>query len=345
METKPRTKRKTTRAQPKSVSEEEGHSEPEEVKKDISDSPQTAEAEMPVAISATATPDSGTEAQPMTDDIEVSDESSNIIAIIEDLQSELDVTYELKEALEADLATQQKKLSEEESVSAELETRVKLLEAKAALVEQLREEMSFVEEERNTITRRLEEVTATLEQVTQERDSLAEQKVVHETRLEEFQNDKIALEAKILNLEETVTDMDRLGQELAKAEESSRVLDEKVQNLQGTLEAAEASKSALELDLATARERVRDQDGQIEELRNGLTTSHAELADLCAQLEQQERENLRLREGTERSAHEMQALTARHESMKKELEASKKALHAIRTAALRTTSRLREHPI
>ncbi len=351
----------------------------EVVRKDTSDSPKPAEAEMNVAASAPSRPRSGTRKRPvMTETIrdlermnkelqvrirelelelaggarqgkgkvaeyvEVSEESSSIIAMVKDLHGEIDVAYELKEALEADLAALKKKLSEEETVRAELEARVNLLEAKAALGDQLREDISFVEEERNETARRFEEATAKLAQLSREHSSLAEQKAVDETRLMELQRDKIGLEAKVLNLEDTVAEMDQLRRELAEERESSQLQEENKQNIKGKLEATEISKNALELDVATTREIVRSQNEQIEELRDDLANAHAGLADLRAKLDVQEVENVNLRESYKRVEREIKTLSARNESMKNELDLSKKALRDIRTAAVRTSGRVRE---
>ena len=273
---------------------------------------------------------------------DASDEGASIIALIRDLHSRIDAAQELKEALEADLATMRAKSAEDDAARSELEARVKLLEAKAALGDQLREDLSFVEEERNEIARRLEQATAQLGKITRERDGLAEQSVAGQARIRELQSDKIALEAKGLNLEEMVADMDRLRQEHADLREESSRLKENGESLKGKLDTAESAGRALELELTTTRDLVRNQNKQMEELKDNLVAARADAVDLRAKLDRALAENANLSESNKRADHELKTLNARIESVRKELELSKKALRDIRTAAMRTTSRARE---
>ncbi len=282
--------------------------------------------------------DEGAEA----DDGEASEESGTIIAVIKDLHGEIDAAHELKEALEADLAAMKGKLSEGQSVRAELEARGRLLEAKAILGDQLREDISFVEEERNETARRLDQVKTQLEQITEERDTLAEQQIIDDARVREARNNRVALEAKVLNLEETVEGMDRLHEELTHAKSDSQRLNENVQDLKGQVEAADVAKNALDLDVTTTRELVRDQNEHIDELKDSLATARAELANLHAKLDGQKIENVNLQEVNKRGEREIKTLIARVESVKEELDLNKKALRKIRVAAVRTTACVRE---
>lgn len=267
----------------------------------------------------------------------VSEESNSIIAMAKDLRREIEAAHELKDALEADLLTTQKKLTEEKAIRAELEARVNLLGAKAALGEQLRDDISFVEEERNETVRRLEEVISELELVTEERDGLAKEKAIKEALIKEIQSAKTDLEAQISNLKGKVEDVNLLCQELAEEKEKCQLLEENVHDLESKLESAETSKNALDLDLTATHELVRGQKKQIEELRVMLTTTRNKLTELRAQLDKQAAENVTLRESIERREREIKTLTARNESIKKELDSRKKALHDIRSVAVRTT--------
>ncbi len=138
---------------------------------------------------------------------EASGESGGFSAMVKDLHGEIDAAYVLKNALKTDLDAAQKRLAEEETVRAQLETRLSLLEAKAALADQLREDMSFVEEEQNETSRRLKEATSRLEKVTEERDRFAEQKVAGEKRIMQLQHERFDLEAQVLGLKERLAEM------------------------------------------------------------------------------------------------------------------------------------------
>lgn len=140
-------------------------------------------------------------------DHELSEETTNIIAAVEELYGEIDAAYALKEALEVDLAATQKKLSEEEALRAHLEARIMLLEAKTTLADQLREDISFVEEEQNGTIRRLRDVTSQLERVIEERDGLAEKRADDGARVEELQNERVRLEVQVLGLKNRLAEM------------------------------------------------------------------------------------------------------------------------------------------
>jgi chromosome segregation ATPase len=138
---------------------------------------------------------------------ELSEETTNIIAAVEGLYGQIDVAYDLKEALEVDLAATQKKLSEQEALRGHLEGRMMLLEAKAALADQLREDISFVEEEQTGTIRRLRDVTSQMEQVIEERDGLAEKRADDGARVEELQNERVRLEVQVLGLKNRLAEM------------------------------------------------------------------------------------------------------------------------------------------
>ncbi len=128
-------------------------------------------------------------------------------SVINSLGSDIDAALVLKKALEADLNSTRKKLSEEETAREQFEARAGLLEGKAALADQLREDISFIEEEQNRTFRRLGEVTSELERVAKERDKLAEAKKVRDTRINELMKQRFDLEADVLELKARLEEM------------------------------------------------------------------------------------------------------------------------------------------
>lgn len=269
------------------------------------------------------------------DFVDVSEERASIIAIVNDLEGQIDTAYELKEALEADLEATRKKLSEESAARAQLEEQIKPLESQSALVEQLREDLSFAEEERSKLASSLAEAQQQLEAVTEERDSLFEKASSAEAQTKELEDEKTTLEAQVMNLKEEVADMGRLRGELTEVTEARRDLAEQVRVLSNRLEASDTSKTALERDLAMAHE-------QVESLRGKITDADSRMTTLRTQLEQQQATNRGLMETNTRLESELKALTANYETAKNELEAFKKALRDIRSEATRTSGRTRK---
>lgn len=273
---------------------------------------------------------------------DVSEESTSIIAMVKDLHGEIDVAYELKEALEADLSVMKDRLAEEQSARSEMEAQIQLFETKAALGDQLREDISFVEEERNDMARKYEEANTKLSLVTEERDIFKNHNAQLDDVIKQMQNDKIELEAKALNLEESVEEMAQLQKQLEKTQEQLGDLQNGIQVLKDKLEASESSKKTLERELDAAHDTVQNQDEQIEQLRQDMTVTEKVLTEMRVEHDKQEMEFAQLADSNKRSEREMQSLMTRNESLKKELDSTKKALREIRDATLRTTGRIRE---
>jgi chromosome segregation ATPase len=269
------------------------------------------------------------------------EESQSVISIVEDLERHLDNAFALKEALEADLAATQTKLSKESAVRQQFEARVQLLEAQAALAEELRDELSFVEEERNDIARKLKESETQLEEVTEDRDALVEQTVTTEKNLKSIEVRKVDLEAQVLNLKDTVQDLEATRKELGHAVAERDELMRQVEELTDRLEASETSKKAVEQDLAASQKGMSELRAEAEELEHKHSAAEIALTDLRGRLEEHQIENEELREAKRRLEGEVKMLAAEKQATGSELLATKKALHDIRSAASRTTKRLR----
>jgi len=271
----------------------------------------------------------------------VSEESQNILYIVKDLEAQLDDALALKEALEADLASTQARLSEESAARRRVEARVQLLEAQTALAEQLREEVSFVEEERNDIARKLKESEVQLERVTSERNALVEQLDTAESSVKNLELEKVDSEARVLNLEQNVRDLGAVRNELDQVIIHRENLICQVQELTGRLDAGETSKNAVEQDLAASRKDVSGLRAEVGELREKHTAAEAAVANLDGRLEEQQAKNQDLMEANRRLERELKALSAENQAISSEFAVTKKALHDIHSTASRTTKRLR----
>jgi chromosome segregation ATPase len=279
-----------------------------------------------------------------------SEDTSNVIATINNLHREIEAARAEKGSLGADLAAVQNRLTAEQAAGAELAARVEELEVRANVAGQLREELAFVKRELDENARRLKEALAHLDSVSQERNRLAEQKDRAERRSAKTEGDLRDLAAKVARLEEAAAGLGRLRRELsettaalAEVRESSQRQKERAQRLKDELDAKEIARHALELDLSTTRELGCRQNERIGELEENLATAHAQLTDLRAKLEKQEPENAHLTQANERAGHELKTLKVRVDSMKQELDVTAQALREIGATAVRTTNRIREH--
>jgi chromosome segregation ATPase len=266
---------------------------------------------------------------------DVSDERSSILAIVKDLEGQVDTAYQLKEILEAELEATQQKLSEQTAVNTQLESQVESLRAQAVLVEQLREDISFAEEERDKSASSLAEIQPQFEAIVKERDSLAEELEAANALSKEFEGEKLALEAQVMNLKDKIADMGNLRDELDEARETRRHLDEEIHDLTRRLNAAEKSNKAFEEDLAEAH-------NQVENFQEKLMVANSRMAELRAQLEEQQVTNRNIMEANTRLENEIKTSKFRHDTIKKELEAFKKAMHDIHSEASRSSGRVRQ---
>ena len=272
----------------------------------------------------------------MSDDYaDVSDERASILAIVKDLEGQVDTAYQLKEILEAELEATQQKLSEQTTANTQLESQVESLRAQAVLVDQLREDISFAEEERDKSASLLSEIQPQLEAVTKERDSLAEELDSANALTKEFESEKLALEAQVMNLKDKIVEMGDLRGELDETIETRNDLDEQIHDISRRLESTEKSNKAFEEDLAASQK-------QVENLQEKLMVANSRMAEVRAQLEEQQITNRSIMEANTRLENEVKTSKFRHDTIKKELEAFKKAMHDIHSEASRSSGRVRQ---
>jgi chromosome segregation ATPase len=266
---------------------------------------------------------------------DVSEERTSILAIVKDLEGQVDTAYQLKEILEAELDVAQKKLTEESTARAQLETQVESLRAQAVLVDQLREDISFAEEERDKSAGLLAEIQPQLQAVTKERDSLAEEVDSTRSLTKEFEGEKVALEAQVMNLKDKIADMDNLRSELDETIETRKNLEEQIRALSSRLEGAEKSNKAFEEDLTAAQK-------QVESLQEKLMVANSRVVEIRAQLEEQQATNRDIMEANTRLENELKASKVSFDAAKNELKAFKVAMHDIHSEASRTSGRVRQ---
>ncbi len=244
------------------------------------------------------TADSGFDILSLAD---VSQERADILSIVRSLERQTDTSLKLKDVLEADIDVVQKKLSKEMAVRAELEEKIKSLEANSGSTDQLCKENASLKEERDRLTRLLAEVRPQLNSITVGRDSLAEEMVFAQTRAKELAAKKADLEAQVRRLQEKIADGERMRVEMTKVTDERRVLAEQIRHLMNRLEEANKVRDTLEADLAASHEavcnlrkemegfqdKVAGDDSQVSNLRNQLIVQGTELAAANERIQQE----------------------------------------------------------
>ena len=263
---------------------------------------------------------------------DVSEKSASVISIVRDVERELDVAYELKDALEADLATTREELSKVSSARAELAARAALLEGQAALVGPLREDIAFVEEERDRMASVLEDTKAQLEQTAKERDSLAERTRGAEESIEKLQRDKVNVKeehsrtARVLEdtkaqLDQTLKERDSLAEQMRGAEEGIEKLQQEKANLERDvflLEDKLTEMDRLREELAKAGDARRELESGAKDLTKRLEASSTSSNALESELATAREEVAHLRERLTLANESLQELRAQCDEQKTE---------------------------
>ena len=278
----------------------------------------------------------------LEDFTDISQERASIISIVKGLEEQVETAFKLKEVLEAELDTTQKRLAEELNARSQLEAQVESLQGRAVLAEQLREDISFAEQERNKFANLLGQTQPQLEQATAERDSLAEQLSSDEANIKELEGEKMALEAHVMNLKDRIANTNHLRGELAEMTEANQDLREQLHNMTRRLESTETSKDAIERELDGSHQSSRNLHEELETLREKIAASDSRLADMRIGLEDQQAANKELMETNTRLEGELKMLNINYEAAMNELDASKTALREIRSEATQTSGRVRQ---
>lgn len=214
---------------------------------------------------------------------DVFEQRASIISIVKCLEEQVDTAFELKNVMETELDTTQKKLSEELIAHVNLGEQVKSLEVHAALADQLREDISFVEEERNKYANALEEIQSQFETVSEERDSLAKKVVAVEAHAKELGDERTIFEAKVINLKDKVANMDSLRREVDKLRRKLTGADNGMADLRIQLEEQEAenrklmeTRTRLECEIKMEKANLEANKNELEMIKKALNDIRSE---------------------------------------------------------------------
>jgi chromosome segregation ATPase len=213
-----------------------------------------------------------------------SQERADILSIVRSLERQTGTSSKLRDILEADVDSLQKKLSNEMAARAQLEEKLKSLETSTGTTAQLHQENASLKKERDRLATLLEEIKPHLESVTEGRDSLSEEMAFAEKRARQLASMKANLETQVKRLQEKVADTERLRAEVTKVTEERQVLTEQVRRLMDRLEEANKVRDTLEADLAASHEAVCNMRKEMEDLRGEGTGDGSQVSNLRNQL-------------------------------------------------------------
>jgi chromosome segregation ATPase len=215
---------------------------------------------------------------------DISQERADILSIVKSLERQAGTSSKLKDVLEGDIESLQKKLSKETEIRVQLEEKLASLETNSGKAAQLNEENASLRKERDRLAALLEEIRPHLEAVTEGRDSLSEEMAFAQKRTRELASRNADLETQIKRLQERIAESERLRAELNKVTEERQVSAEQVRRLMDRLEEANKVRDTLESDLAASHEAMCSMRKEMENLQEEATNDGSQVSNLRNQL-------------------------------------------------------------
>lgn len=273
------------------------------------------------------------------------DERNDVLAVINELEDQLDRQQEIRETLERELADATEKLQVASQRSQELEWRAVTLQTRVDALEQIRSEVTSLEEELTDAAARAQRTNEQLLAVEKDRarlrgDLKAAQKQLDELWAVGKERDGLRAECKLLS-----TKAEELERNQREAVTERTTLQAQLQEAQLGLEETTAERNKLQTGLRGAEDRIRELVAVQDTLDDKIETLRNEKKNLQVQLAHIERENARLVE--QRQFYECEVTSLRNQSRAAEsaLNSVKKAFSEVRIALTETKTRARRRTL
>ncbi|MBK9119619.1 MAG: hypothetical protein IPM18_08460 [Phycisphaerales bacterium] len=307
------------------------------------DSPGTAEARQRIEQNAGGKGDRGTAPRGLQETF--IDERNDVLAVINELEDQLDRHQEIRETLEREMTTTNEKLQTANQRVQELEWQVVTLQTRVDALDQLRNEVTSLEEELSDVNARAQRAAEQLNLSQKDNTRLrTELKAANKQADELFavrkERDGLRTEQKTLSAR--VEELERMQRETI---EERIALQSQLQDLHIAISEMTEERNKLQLAARAADDRIRELtqvqgalDDKIEALRDEKKTLQVQIAHL-------ERENMRLVE--QRQFYECEVTSLRNQARTAEsaLASVKKAFTEVRTALTETKSRARRRTL
>jgi|GEM_PF-1434752 len=273
------------------------------------------------------------------------DERNDVLAVINELEDQLDRHQEIRETLERELTSTSEKLQAANQRVQELEWQVVTLQTRVEALEQLRGDVASLEEELGDVNARLQRANEQLVTSEKERTRLKIELKTANKQLDELwpvRKERDGLRAECKNLSNKVDELERTQREML---EERAALQSQLQEIQLALEEVTAERNKLQMALRTTEDRVRELTAVVDSLDEKIEALRAEKKNLQIQITHLERENARLVE--QRQFYECEVTSLRNQSRTAEaaLNSVKKAFTEVRIALNETKSRARRRTL
>ncbi len=273
------------------------------------------------------------------------DERNDVLAVINELEDQLDRHQEIREALERELTGSTEKLQAANQRIQELEWQVVSLQTRVDSLEQVKQEIASLEEEladANARAQRLNEqfIAADKERVRLKSELKSASKQLDELWAVRKERDGLRTDCK--NLSARVEELERTHRE---ALEERGHLQSQMHELQMALDELRDERNRLDLAAREGQDRIRELTQVQESLIDKIEALRVEKKNLQAQLAHLDRENARLVE--QRQFYESEVTSLRNQTRTAEaaLANVKKAFTEVRVALSETKTRARRRTL
>lgn len=273
------------------------------------------------------------------------DERNDVLAVITELEDELDRHQEIRETLERDLTGNTEKLQAANQRVQELEWQVVTLQTRIDSLEPLRQDITAFEQELSDANARAHRLSEQLAAAEKERARVKNELKAAGKQIDELwavRKERDGLRADYKNLSLKVDELDRARRE---AVEGRTQIQTQLQEAQLALEETRAERNQLQVLSRTSDERIRELTQVQESLTDQVEGLRNEKKNIQAQIAHLERESARLAE--QRQFYECEVTTLRNQNRTAEttLASVKKAFSEVRIALTETKTRARRRTI
>jgi len=273
------------------------------------------------------------------------DERDDVLAVVNELEDQLDQYEGIREALERDLAEANRDSQAAKQRAQELEWQAVTLQTRVDALEQVRQEVALLEEEIADANARFQRQGEQLTRSEKDNTRLKGDLKTANKQLEELwavRKERDGLRVDIKNIAAKLGQLERAYKDTL---EERATFQTQLQETQLALDEARSTRNQTEIALRTTTERNEELIAAQEELQQKLDATRNDKKTIQAQLTHVERENARLIEQQQYYECEITSLRSMNRSAEFALANVKKAFSEVRVALAETKSRARRRAI
>lgn len=303
--------------------------------------PASAKSELPARGNGTTGGGLPPRTAGLTESEHVVSERDDVLAVIAELEDQLDRYEEVRSSVERELSASTEKLQAANQRVQELEWQVVTLQTRLETIDQIRQDNAVLEEELADVNRRLQQAGDALSAA--KKDAARQQselKSAHK-QLEEFWATRNERDGLRTDLKKAVARAQEAGQALRDLSEERGALHGQLKEAQAALEDARTGRLAIDTALRTAEERARELERGCAAYEEKLESLRGEKKNLQAQVLHLERENARLNEQRRTFEQEITSLRNMNRNSEAALGSIKRAFAEVRVALAEAKARTR----